>query len=75
MPLAVAALVITGAWGRIVISNERLPVPLPLDAEIVDAKSPDCVGVPLIIPVEESTDIPAGRPTAPKLVGARLAVI
>ena len=66
---------ITGARARIVISKERLPVPLPLDAEIVDAKSPDCVGVPLIIPVEELTDIPEGRPTAPKLVGTRLAVI
>jgi hypothetical protein len=57
------------------ISNERLPVPLPLNAEIVDAKRPDCVGVPLIIPVVELTESPEGRPTAPKLAGPRLAVI
>jgi len=75
VPLALAALVITG---RPVTVSVRVAVPVPalLVALIVTVDVPPVpVGVPEITPVAVLTDRPAGNPVAPKLVGVLVAVI
>jgi hypothetical protein len=75
VPLAVVALVITGAATAIVSVNVALPVPLPFVALNVTVEVPAAVGVPEINPLVLLTDNPPGNPVAPKLVGVFVAVI
>ena len=58
------------------INNVRRAVPVPavLPADRTTENTPSTPGTPEIRPVA-STVSPAGRPTAPKLVGELLAVI
>ena len=66
MPLAVVALVITGAAATAIVSvRVAFPVPLPLVALSVTVDVPAVVGVPEINPVVLLTDSPAGNPFAP----------
>ena len=64
IPLAVAALVITGVAGLMVIVTVFDPVPPALIALTVEVYVPAVVGVPVIAPVEVFTESPAGRPLA-----------
>ena len=78
VPLAVLALVMTGAAGvvgAIVIDNVAMPVPLVFVAEIVTLVVPAAVGVPEIAPVVVFNVRPGGSPAAPKLVGLLVAVM
>ena len=78
MPLAVFALLITGAdtgAAAIVIERFALPVPPVFVALIVMFDVPAVVGVPLIAPVAVSTVNPVGSPVAPNDVALLLAVI
>src|SRR5664279_2366134 len=52
-----------------------VPVPAALVADSWTLKIPGVDGVPEMIPVEELTDNPAGRPVAPKLDGLFVALI
>ncbi len=75
VPLAVPALVITGAGGLIVKANETVPVPTEFVALSTTFHPPVAVGVPVIWPVVLLMVRPGGNPEAPKLVGLLLAVI
>ena len=63
--------------GLIVSVSVAVPVPELLVALKLTLKGlpVEVVGVPVIAPVDVSTDNPAGNPVALKLVGALLAVI
>ncbi len=75
-PLAVVALVMTGGPPpEIVMVSVAVLGPLAFPAVIVTVAVPDVVGVPEIIPVLASTDRPAGKPVALKVVGLFEAVI
>jgi hypothetical protein len=65
VPLAVVALVITGAAGLMVSASVALPVPPLLVALSVTVDVPAVVGVPEINPDVLFTDKPAGNPAAP----------
>ncbi len=65
VPVAVAALDITGADGFIVIVNVFVPAPPAFVALSVTLEVPVVVGVPLITPVDVFTLKPAGKPVAP----------
>ena len=65
MPLAVVALVITGAVRPMVSVSVPFPVPLVLAALRVTVDVAAAVGVPEINPVALLTVIPAGNPAAP----------
>ena len=69
VPLAVVALLITGADRMIVSARLCVAVPAPLVAERVTFVCPAAVGLPEMTPVVLLIDKPAGRPVAPKLVG------
>ena len=75
MPLAVVPLVITGAATEIVSVRVAVPVPVAFVALSVTVDVPVAVGVPVINPLSGSTDRPAGKPVALKLVGEFVAVI
>jgi len=75
VPLAVLALVITGAAAATVRVRGALPVPPLLVALTVTLKVPAPVGVPEIKPETVFAVRPVGNPDAPKLVGELLAVI
>ena len=64
MPLALAALVMTGASTEIVRVREAEPVPPPFVALKVTVEVPATVGVPEMAPVEELSVKPAGKPVA-----------
>jgi hypothetical protein len=74
-PLAVVALVITGAATVTVSVSVALPVPAMFVALTVTPDVPPAVGVPEINPVAVFTVRPAGKPEALKLVGEFVAVI
>ena len=74
MPLAVAALVITGARRPIVIVTPWLLVPVPFCAVTFAKKEPCDVGVPEMRPLALTVK-PGGSPVALKLVGLFVAVI
>jgi hypothetical protein len=65
VPLAVVALVITGAATAIVSVRVALPVPLLLVALSVTVEVPAAVGVPDINPLVLLADNPVGNPVAP----------
>ena len=69
MPLAVAALVMTGAEGAIVTVSGALAVPMALVACRVRSNSPELDGVPEIRPVVAFKVKPSVRPEAVKLAG------
>ena len=73
-PLAVVALVMTGAAVTINVSV-AVPVPALLVALSDMVEVPVAVGVPEIRPLAVLTDKPAGRPVAAKLVGVLVAAI
>lgn len=88
MPLALAALPITGAEGGggggggggaaafpIAIASVWEPVPPAFVALIVGLNVPAAVGVPEMSPLAVFTLTPGGNPVALKLVGELLAVI
>ena len=75
VPVAVVALVITGAAALIVKTSVAEPVPLAFVALIVTLDVPAVVGVPEMIPVAVLTLRPAGNPLALKLAGLFVAVI
>ena len=75
VPLAVLALVMTGAPSAILIVTAILPVPLALVADTEELYDPSAVGVPETKPVLVSTLRPGGKAEAPKLAGLLLAVI
>jgi hypothetical protein len=78
VPLAVPALVITGADGRaalIVSESVAEPVPPLLVALIVTEEVPEVVGVPVMRPLTVLIESPAGNPVALKLAGLLVAVI
>lgn len=60
VPLAVAALVITGIGGLMVKRRKAVPVPPVLVAPMIAVDVPDAVGVPEITPVEVLTLSPDG---------------
>ncbi len=65
MPLAVVALVMTGAVPDVIVRVKAVvPVPLAFDALKVTLKVPATVGVPEMTPVEVLTESPAGNPVA-----------
>ena len=64
MPLAVVALLITGAGGLAVSVSVAVPVPPLLAALNVTVEVPAAVGVPEIEPDVVFTDKPAGKPLA-----------
>ena len=64
VPLAVAALLITGAGGTMVSVNAAVPVPPAFFAARVIVNVPASVGVPVTCPVAGSRFSPAGRPVA-----------
>jgi len=65
VPLAVVALLITGAAGLTVSVKVAVPVPTPLAALSVTVEVPAAVGVPEIMPDVVFTNKPAGNPVAP----------
>jgi hypothetical protein len=65
VPLAVVALVITGAGMAMVSVKVALPVPPLFVALSVTVELPAAVGVPEINPVVLLTVSPAGKPVAP----------
>ena len=75
VPLAVPALVITGAGGLIVRVRALVPVPPAFVALRVIFEVPMVVGVPEIRPVAVLIDRPAGKPAALKLAGLLVAKI
>jgi hypothetical protein len=78
VPLAVPALVITGADGRAALTvrvSVAEPVPPLLVALIVTEEVPEVVGVPVIRPLTVLIESPAGNPVALKLAGLLVAVI
>ena len=75
VPVAVAALVITGAAMATVMVSVAVPVPLALVAVIVAELVPFPVGVPLMTPKVVFKTKPDGKPVAPNVVGLLLAVI
>ena len=75
VPLAVVALVMTGAGAAMVRVSVAMPVPVELVALSVMVEVPAAVGVPEISPLEVLTDRPEGSPVAPKLVGELVAMI
>ena len=75
VPVAEAALVITGAGGLTVSVNVAVPVPPTFVALSATLDVPAVVGVPEISPVVVLTVSPAGKPVALKLVGLFVAVI
>ena len=76
VPLALVALVITGAAGLLIVSvSVAVPVPPAFVALNVTVALPVAVGVPEINPLVVLTVSPAGSPAAPKLVGVFVAVI
>jgi hypothetical protein len=75
VPVALVALVTTGAGGFTVTTSVPLPVPVTFVAEIVTLFEPAVVGVPEITPVAVLTLNPAGSEVALKLVGLFVAVI
>ena len=74
-PVALAALVITGAGGFTVKVKVAVPVPPALVALKLTFEVAAVVGVPEISPVPVLIDKPAGKPVALKLVGLFVAVI
>ena len=68
-------LVTTGVAGTTVRVKLAVPVPPALMPEIVTVVTPEEVGLPEMIPDVESKLNPAGRLTAPKVVGLLDAVI
>jgi hypothetical protein len=64
-PLAVVALVITGANAAMVTVRLALPVPPELVALMVTVDVPEAVGVPEIKPVTVLSDRPTGNTIAP----------
>ena len=64
VPLAVVALVTTGAGIERVSVRLAVPVPLLFVALSPTDEVPDAVGVPEIKPVAAFTDRPAGSPAA-----------
>ena len=64
VPLAVAALLMTGAGGTMVSVSVAVPLPPALIAERVIVNVPAAVGVPVICPVAEFKFNPAGKPVA-----------
>jgi hypothetical protein len=75
VPLAAAALVITGEAGMIVKVTPRVPaMGLAFDAVTVALNVPPEVGVPEITPVDVLMLKPGGNPEAPNEVGLLLAV-
>ena len=78
MPFAVSGLVITGmagALGATVRIKVAKAAPLTLAAAMVTVLVAATVGVPLMTPVDEEVDRPAGRPVAAKPVGCWVPVI
>jgi hydrogenase/urease accessory protein HupE len=65
VPLAVVALVITGAGMAMVSVKVALPVPVLFIALSVTVELPAAVGAPEINPVVLLTVSPAGKPVAP----------
>ena len=65
VPLAVVALVTTGAAALMVSVSEALPVPELLVADKLTVDVPAVEGVPEITPLLVLTDSPAGNPVAP----------
>ena len=65
MPLAVVALVMTGADTAIFSVKVALPVPLLFVALRVTVEVPAAVGVPVMEPLALFTARPAGKPVAP----------
>ena len=74
-PLVELALVMTGAESDIVNTTPWLPVLVALVAVTVALNTPSTVGAPEIIPLPALTLNPGGKPDAPKLLGALVAVI
>jgi hypothetical protein len=66
-PTAYNGLVTAGFTKLLETTNERVADPLPIAfvALIVTGKVPVAVGVPEMMPVEESKDSPAGSPVLP----------
>lgn len=64
MPVAVKELVITIGAGATVNTRVAVPVPPALVVPMVTELVPVVVGVPEMIPVEEFTLNPEGRPVA-----------
>ena len=76
MPLALVGLLITGEGGAIEITRVALPVaPSLLVAVMLILEFPAADGIPEITPVEVLIVSPIGNPSAPKLVGALVAVM
>ena len=65
VPLAVVALVITGAGAAMVRVSVAVPVPVELVALSVTVEVPGAVGVPETRPVEVLTERPVGKLVAP----------
>ncbi len=64
MPVAVEALLMTGAGGLMVIVRVADPVPDTFVALMVTGVVPTALGVPLMTPVDVLTERPAGNPVA-----------
>lgn len=64
VPLALVALLITGAGGTTESVNVAVPVPPEFDALSGIVYVPVAVGVPEIKPLDVFTDTPDGRPVA-----------
>src|SRR5437867_2137772 len=64
-----------GACGLIVTERVAVPVPPTLAAEIGIEDTPDCNGMPLMMPVVVSMERPDGSGVAEKLVGLFVATI
>jgi hypothetical protein len=65
VPLAVVALLITGAATLMVSVSVAVPVPVAFVALSVTVETPAPLGVPEINPVAVFTDSPLGKPVAP----------
>ena len=61
VPLAVAALLITGAWAKMRRVKDWFPEPPPFVALMVTVALPAALGVPLIRPLVAFSDNPLGR--------------
>jgi hypothetical protein len=76
MPLADAALVITGGTKPMPMVSASVPVPVAFVAPMVTGNEPPVVGVPEITPDVVFSVTPAGNaPVTLKLVGPFVAVI
>lgn len=75
IPLAVLALVMTGAPSEMSIVTDKLALPVAFTAEIVTTVDDKVVGVPEITPLLMFKVSPAGNAVELKLVGLLVAVI